>query len=175
MNERVGFELRHQLPSTLVLASLRGPLQAGGGYGWFTLDAANFSLGEVESSVAAVLQWLDHQSGYTSVGVLGFSQGSAIAVQCLRSRPRLFSCAALLSGFLSPFPAPGDDELAQIRPPVFSGRGDADPLVPQLMTTLTDRWLLASNLDRRIYPGLGHNVAPDEIADLAAFLQKHLH
>ena len=35
MNERIGFELRHELPSSLVIASLRGPLRAPAGYGWF--------------------------------------------------------------------------------------------------------------------------------------------
>src|SRR3954447_19300299 len=98
MNERIGFELRHRLPPALVLASLRGPLQARAGYGWFRLDAS-FRLAHVASAVAAVLSWLYEQVDHSSVGVLGFSQGSAIAAHCLRERPTFFAYAALLSGF----------------------------------------------------------------------------
>jgi len=175
MNERIGFELRHQLPSSLVLASLRGPLRARAGYGWFPLDAG-FSLGQVASAVSAVLSWLDDQSdNHSSVGLLGFSQGSAIAVQCLRERPTDFAYAAVLSGFLNPLPARGDRELARIRPPMFSGRGGADGLVPRPLVVLTERWLAShATLTSKVYPGLGHSVSDEEIADLAVFLEAQL-
>ena len=39
LDESVGFDLRHRLPPDLVLASLRGPLRACGGFGWFALDS----------------------------------------------------------------------------------------------------------------------------------------
>jgi len=175
MNERIGFELRHQLPSSLVLASLRGPLRARAGYGWFPLDGG-FSLGQVASAVSAVLSWLDDQSdNHSSVGLLGFSQGSAIAVQCLRERPTDFAYAAVLSGFLNPLPARGDRELARIRPPMFSGRGGADGLVPRPLVVLTERWLAShATLTSKVYPGLGHSVSDEEIADLAVFLEAQL-
>lgn len=175
MNERIGFELRHRLPSSLVLASLRGPLRARAGYGWFPLDAS-FSLGQVASAVSAVLNWLDDQPGnHSSVGLLGFSQGSAIAVQCLRERPTDFAYAAVLSGFLNPLPARGDRELARIRPAVFSGRGGADGLVPRPLVVITERWLAThATLTSKVYPGLGHNVSDEEIADLGVFLEAQL-
>jgi phospholipase/carboxylesterase len=174
MDERVGFDLRHHLPPSLVVASLRAPARARGGYGWFALDAT-FQPHQIDTAAEAVLTWLDHQDGYSSVGVVGFSQGSAIAAQCLRIRPAQFACAVLLSGFLSPLPAPGDQELTRIRPPVFSGRGDADPLVPAPLVTLTEQWLAAHTaLTQSVYPGLGHNVSTEELADLATFLRQHL-
>ena len=175
MNERVGFELRHRLPSSLVIASLRGPLRARAGYGWFPLDAS-FTLGQVTSAVAAVLSWLDDQPAhFSSVGLLGFSQGSAIAVQCMRERPKDFAYAVVLAGFLNPLPARGDRELARIRPPVFSGRGGADALVPRPLVVLTEQWLAAhSTLTNKVYPGLGHGVSDEEISDLAAFLDAQL-
>lgn len=173
LDESVGFDLRHRLPPDLVLASLRGPLPARGGFGWFALDST-FGFDQIESAVAAVLAWLDRQLGYRSVGVLGFSQGAAIAAQCLRVRPRALAYAVLLSGFLSPLPAPGDQELVRVRPPVFSGRGDRDTLVPELLSDLSDRWLeVHTNVTSRIYAGLGHQVSPEELADVAAFLDRH--
>ena len=175
MDESIGFDLRHRLPPSLVLVSLRGPLRVRAGYGWFSLDPATFDLAQVAAAVNDVLSWLGRQSGYSSLGILGFSQGSAIAVECLRSRPDLFACAVLLSGFLNPLPGPGDPALASARPPVFSGRGDADRLVPAMLTTLTDTWLSRhTRLEQKVYPGLGHNVAPEEIADLTDFLRRHL-
>jgi phospholipase/carboxylesterase len=175
MDESIGFDLRHRLPPAIVLASLRGPLRVRAGYGWFSLDPRTFDLAQIQEAVSDVLLWLDRQSGYSSLGVLGFSQGSAIAVECLRSRPDLFACAVLLSGFLNPIPSPDDQALASRRPPVFSGRGDADRLVPVMLTTLTEAWLRShTTLESKVYPGLGHNVAPEEITDLITFLQKHL-
>src|SRR6476469_508370 len=38
MTEQIGFDLRHQLPSELVVAALRGPLSVRSGYGWFSLE-----------------------------------------------------------------------------------------------------------------------------------------
>jgi phospholipase/carboxylesterase len=175
MDESIGAGVRHHLPPSLVLASLRGPLRVRAGYGWFSLDPRTFDLAQIESAVRDVLRWVDRQAGYSSLGILGFSQGSAIAVECLRSRPDLFACAVLLSGFLNPMPRPGDQALARRRPPVFSGRGADDHLVPAVLTTLTDTWLRShTRLEHRLYPGLGHNVAPEEIADLTAFLRRHL-
>ncbi|HYI59656.1 MAG TPA: alpha/beta fold hydrolase, partial [Microlunatus sp.] len=175
MDESIGFDLRHRLPPSLVLASLRGPLRVRAGYGWFSLDPQSFDLAQVDAAVEDVLSWLGRQTGYRSLGILGFSQGSAIAVECLRLRPELFACAVLLSGFLNPLPRPGDPGLASMRPPVFSGRGDADRLVPGVLTTLTDTWLRGhTRLEHKVYPGLGHNVAPQEIEDLTDFLRRHL-
>lgn len=170
MDETIGFDRLHHLPPQLVVASLRGPLPVRAGYGWFPLDAS-FSLSTVSSAVAAVLAWIDEQRGHPSIGLLGFSQGSVIAAQCLRERPDQFAYAALLAGFVSPIPAPGDPRLARRRPPVFSGRGDADHLLPPALVSTTEYWLQAhTTLTSRTYAGLGHNVSQAEIADLARFL-----
>ena len=174
MDERVGFELRHQLPPALVVASLRGPMRARGGYGWFAMDHT-FELAQVFNATRAVLGWLDEQSGHSSVGILGFSQGSAIALECLRARPETFACAVILAGFVNPLPSPGDAALARRRPPVFSGRGAADGVIPQPLVAATDQWLSTHTTStNKTYPRLGHNVDAQEIRDLAEFLSTYL-
>jgi phospholipase/carboxylesterase len=174
MDERMGVELHDQLPSELVLASIRGPLRVGSGYGWYPLNAS-LGLNQIDASARAVVDWVRQQL-HRGVGILGFSQGSSIALQCMRLAPDLFDYGVVLSGFAVPTAVAGDEALASRRLPVFSGRGDADPLIPLPLVTMTDSWLTKhTDLTRQVYPGLGHNVSGAEIADLAAFLRARLH
>jgi phospholipase/carboxylesterase len=174
MDEQMGAEVRHRLPPELVLASVRGPLRVRRGYGWFPLDAS-LRLEQIDQAAHAVLRWVEAQSGHPSTGVLGFSQGSSIGLQCMRLAPELFGYGVALSGFAVPVPVPGDAVLARRRPPVFSGRGDADLVIPQFLVERTDRWLAShTTLTSRMYPGLGHHVSPAEIDELAEFLAARL-
>ena len=174
MDEEMGSDVRHRLPPELVLASVRGPLRVRSGYGWFPLDAS-LRLEQVDTAAHAVLRFVQGQTRHPSVGVLGFSQGSSIGLQCMRLDPDLFDYGVVLSGFAVPFPQPGDAELARRRPPVFNGRGDADPLIPAALVAETDRWLAGhTTLTSHVYPGLGHGVSAAEIDDLAAFLRTRL-
>ena len=173
-NERVGFELRHQLPPELVLASVRGPRQVGGGYAWFALDAT-LSLGAIEDSGTAVLDWLRSLDRSGPVGILGFSQGVATAFQMVRREHERFAYAVNLSGAVVPFPVPGDTRLAERRLPVFWGRGSADPIIPAMLVDSTRAWLSQNtDLTERAYPGLGHNVSVTELNDLSAFIRERL-
>ena len=175
MDERVGFELRHHLPSELVFASVRAPREArGGGYAWFPMDGS-FSLEAIDHSAAAVLSWLDSVELQGPVGVLGFSQGVATAFQMVRREPARFAYAVNLSGGVVPLPGRGDAELAARRLPVFWGRGDRDRVIPALLVDSTRWWLRQhTDLTERVYPGLSHNVSAAELADLAAFVQKQI-
>jgi phospholipase/carboxylesterase len=175
MNEKVGFELRHTLPSELVFASVRGPRAAvGGGYAWFPMDSS-FSLEAIDHSAAAVLSWLDSVNLVGPVGVLGFSQGAATAFQMVRRDPTRFAYAVNLSGGVVPLPSRGDALLAARRLPVFWGRGDQDRVIPAILVESTRWWLRGhTELTERVYPGLSHNVSAAELADLAAFVRARI-
>ena len=174
MDEQMGADIRHRLPGELVLASLRGPLRARGGYGWYPLDQS-LRLEQVDAAAHGVAAWAAARTEHPSVGVLGFSQGSSIALQAMRLVPTLFDYGVVLAGFASPLPVPGDAELRRRRPPVFSGRGAADGLVPAPLVALTDQWLAGhTTCTRKVYPGLGHSVSPAEVDDLVAFLRDRL-
>jgi len=177
-HEGVGFDLRHQLPDDLVLASVRAPLRATGGFAWFRLDPA-VGIQQAGQVARAVLSWLDESLGSgpapPSVGILGFSQGAATAVQILRTAPTRFDYAVVLSGFVVPGPSARDEELRARRTPVFWGRGDADPIIPSYLVSFSRLWLSGhTQLEERVYPGLGHNVAPAELVDLHRFIKQHL-
>ena len=175
MDERVGFEQRHHLPSELVVATVRGPRQPrGGGYAWFPMDSS-FSLEAIDHSAAAVLSWLDSVELDGPVGILGFSQGVATAFQMVRREPARFAYAVNLSGGVVPLPGPGDAELAARQLPVFWGRGEADRVIPALLVESTRWWLRQhTDLTERVYPALSHNVSTAELADLAAFVAKQI-
>jgi phospholipase/carboxylesterase len=174
MDEQMGSDVRDRLPPELVLASVRGSLRVRSGYGWFPLDAS-LRPEQVDEAASRVAAWVAAQPGHPSVGVLGFSQGSSVGLQAMRLQPDLFAYGVVLAGFAVPLPAAGDAELRRRRPPVFSGRGDADRLVPAPLVALTDQWLAEhTTLTHRVYPGLGHGVSPAEVDDLVAFLRAHL-
>lgn len=170
------------LPAELVYASPRAPLPLpGGGFGWFPLTLTPGSLGVPDPSLAdaaarGALTWLDRTlaraRSHGPVGLLGFSQGAAIALQLLRHAPEQFAGAALLSGFAVPGLVAGDEAMSQIRPPVLAGHDPADPVVP---TAATDRLraFLAGHaaVDDRVYSGAGHGITVDEASDVADFLR----
>jgi len=109
----------------------------------------------------------------TSIGLLGFSQGGAMTLQLMRHAPERFAFAVQLSGFIASGTHPGDQRLAEVRPPVFWGRGTLDPVIPEAAVARTQAWLPAhSTLTERIYEGLGHSIAQAELAEIVAFLRE---
>ncbi|WP_246465228.1 alpha/beta hydrolase [Ruania alkalisoli] len=175
--------LAPELVSDAVVASLRAPLPAQRGYAWFPIEDAA-SAGSPDPAIATaatagVLGWLERVLAMAGtpgpIGVLGFSQGGAMVTHLLRNRPELFRCGVVLSGFHVPGPVAGDEALAQIRPPVFSGYGSADPLLPPEVFAATTAFLTSHTaLTVTEYPGLGHGVSTAEVAAVASFLRTHL-
>ncbi|QTX05532.1 alpha/beta hydrolase [Agromyces archimandritae] len=177
------FGLAPYLPLEPVVASLRAPLPAGYGYAWFPLGAPGSLLAPeqtlarrrgADAAVRAVLAWLDERvDARTPVGLLGFSQGGAIAIELLRARPERFAFAAVLAGFALDDAQPGDEELARIAPPVFWGRGTADEVIPAAAVAHTQHWLPEhASLTAGIYEGVGHQISELELRELVAFLRE---
>lgn len=166
------FGLSPRLPLSPVIASLRAPLPHGPGFAWFPQGERTGAA--ASESAVALLKWMDAQE-FSSIGLLGFSQGGAMALELLRHRPRSFAYAAQLSGFVLPTEHAGDDELAKSKPPVFWGRGTADEVIPASLIEYTQEWLpLHSTMTERIYEGVAHSVSEQELSDLGAFLRIQL-
>ena len=167
--------LAASLPAGYAWASLRAPLVLGpGSFSWFRIvtpgdpDAA-----PVEEATASILSWIEEALPASAVVVpFGFSQGGLMASQLLRAVPRRVAAALVLGGFVLGAPQPGDTALEVERPPVFSGRGAADGVIPADAVARADAWLPShSTLTRRTYPGLGHGISAEELADAVAFLE----
>lgn len=182
------------LPLGFVCASLRAPFampqQMMNGFTWFpeSLQASDSAPGAITENAAwqaagAVLDWLDTvDAAVTAAGsrpaecvVMGFSQGGVMATSLLRSRPERFSAAVNCSGFTAPGEFPGDEVLAETRPPLFWGRDALDPVITGEAVARTGAWqLLHSTLDSHEYVGMGHSISRDELDDLFAFLSREI-
>ena len=160
-----------------MIASLRAPLLAGPGHSWFPLTAETFADDHgtnADAAANAILDWLDTTES-TSVGLLGFSQGGATALQLLRLAPSRFSYAVMLSGFVVGGAHEGDAALAEARPPVFWGRGTLDQIIPTHAIQMTEQWLPShSTLTARIYEDVAHNISNAELRDVTAFISAQL-
>ncbi|TCK66203.1 alpha/beta hydrolase-fold protein [Curtobacterium sp. PhB136] len=162
------------LPPAWTVASLRAPMPWGGGFSWYPLGTPGSpALEPVDTSVAGVLDWIDSVGAdHPRIGLLGFSQGGSMALQLLRARPSGFAFAVSLSGFVVPGVTDSRDEaVAAVRPRVFLGHGDLDPVIPGEATARTDAWAAANtDVTDRTYEGLPHAVSAAELADVAAFI-----
>ncbi|WP_277050657.1 alpha/beta hydrolase [Ruania albidiflava] len=182
-HERDLMALAEHLPAGPVVASLRAPLPAGPGYAWFPITdparAGEPDLDLANAATTGVMRWLEETQALARtsgpVGLLGFSQGGAMVTHLLRHHPELFACGVVLSGFTVPGLVGGDEALAQIAPPVYWGRGLADPLIGPGAIERTERFLdRHTTLTARSFAGLGHGVAAEELIEVATFLRTHL-
>ncbi|MPV37432.1 alpha/beta hydrolase [Georgenia subflava] len=185
-NEQDLFALVPHLPADLVVASLRAPGANAMGYEWFSLDgelagAAGHRQTETtdrlredgtNAAALAVLDWVDGLAEAPSaVGLLGFSQGGAVAMQVMRHRPAAVDHVVILSGFVAPGEVDGDAELADRRPPVLYARGAADPVIAPFLVERADTWLPAhTSLTALVQPGLGHGISMEILAEVRTFL-----
>lgn len=171
------FGLAPGLPLGPVIASLRAPLTAEPGNAWFPLTAetpVTEHAINADAAARAVLDWLD-TTEHTSVGLLGFSQGGAVALQLLRLAPERFDYAVNLAGFVVGTDHAGDEALAERRPPVFWGRGTLDQVIPAQAIQATEQWLPRhSRLTARIYEDVAHGISNAELKDFTAFISSQL-
>lgn len=160
------------LPPVFEYVSVRGIFRYVQGFAWFDMPVAPDRPEAIESSAAAVEEWIAAQDRPV-VGAIGFSQGGAVALQLLRRDPHALRFVVNLSGF--PFPAAmqGDTALAEVRPPALWGRGGMDPLYdPEREQAVREFMGGHTALEEERRPQLGHAVDEVELRAVAAFLQR---
>jgi phospholipase/carboxylesterase len=172
-DERDLVPLMASLPEKLAIASVRAPFDYPPGAAWFAPQQTPELAREVDDATDALVRWVEAQKAHPSVGLLGFSQGGAIAVHTLRRAPQLADYAVSLAGFLPGFA--DDTALERRRTPLFVGYGLADDVVPPTWTEMLVAWATPLvDLETHYYPGLAHGVAAEELADAAAFIEARL-
>ncbi len=173
------FALVSYLPSRYVVAAVRAPLTPpfpAPGYSWYPIEGLDGRDPQhVTDAASLVVDWVDAVAPTAVVGLLGFSQGAAVALQAMRLRPDRFAFAVNLSGYATPGALAGDPALAERRPPVFWGRGTRDDVIPPALVEHTITWLPEhAELSGRVYQGLPHSVSEQELDDVRVFLEKQL-
>ncbi len=172
------FGLLPYLPERIAVASVAAPLAPpwpSPGRSWYAIEGLNGrDPGAVTAAAESLLDWLDaHAEAAPSVALLGFSQGAAVSLQALRLAPERFDAIVALSGYAAPGDLPRDEELRELRPPVFWGRGSQDDVIPPVLVDHTAQWLPEhAELSGRVYPGLTHSISADELDDVRVFLTK---
>ena len=119
-DERDLFGLLPYLPDRFVVAAVRAPLAPPfptPGYSWYPIEGLDGrDPAHVTSAAHQLLAWTDAAASVdTSIGLLGFSQGAAVALQAMRLEPSRFAFTVNLSGYVTPGELPRDAELADVR------------------------------------------------------------
>lgn len=170
-------ELFGSLPPGFTCAALRGPKVIGNHYGWFLLDYfLTHDFADVITATNSVFSWLEAvKARHSSVSLLGYSQGMAMASTLLRLRPEAFRAVVGLSGFVLDNELLAMSESFGTRPPFFWGRDKHDVVINDAATAHTEDWLARNTqLTARSYPGMGHSISSAELVDVAAFLRHYV-
>lgn len=151
------------------------------GHQWFSLQDRSPAAITAGVRIAAPIldAFLDAELARRGLGdealaLVGFSQGSMMAMHVGLRRPR--ACAAIV-GYSGALVAPETlaDEIAA-RPPVLLVHGDADEVVPVDYLALAAQALEEAGVPvfAQVRPDLGHSIDEDGVALGAAFLSRRL-
>ena len=121
----------------------------------------------IESLVSDLLA---HGFDPQSIILLGFSQGACLASEFSIRHPRRYGgVMALSGGLIGPPATTWDDVTASLDGmPVFLGCSDVDSHIPAERVLESEAVFrrLGASVTRRLYPGMGHTVIPDEIENV---------
>ena len=117
-DERDLFGLAPFLPAEFVVAAVRAPLSPPfptPGWSWYPIEGLDAPGGDAVTTAArSLIDWLDAATpAEGTVGLLGFSQGAAVALQALRLQPDRFAFVVNLAGYVDSGALPTDEHLAE--------------------------------------------------------------
>lgn len=178
--------LAPHLPDTLFLAPDAPEPCSGNPYGrqWFPIPWLD------GSSEAAAMQGLAQASddlnvflderlavaglGADRLALVGFSQGSMMALQVGPRRPHPIAGIVAFSGRLLQPESLAREAIS--KPPVLLVHGDADPVVPFADMGVAGQALTAAGFETygHVSKGTGHGIAPDGLSVALQFLVKRL-
>jgi phospholipase/carboxylesterase len=147
---------------------------------WYDIDPGAPLAGEadIRESAAAIQALADAEveSGtpVDKIVLAGFSQGGVIALQVgLRAESR-FAGIMALSTYVHDHEHIADEvSFASIDTPVFMAHGLADPMIPIARAVTSREALTALNYQVEWHEyGMGHQVCPEEIEHIAAWLNR---
>jgi phospholipase/carboxylesterase len=179
----IGRDWARALPHTAFVSPNAPELCAGAPMGrqWFQLtmrDPREFAQG-VASARPALDAFLDaelqrHGLDETACALVGFSQGTMMALHAGPQRKRRLAAILGFSGLLADATSLAGDAIQ--RPPILLVHGDRDDLIPVAAVFAAAQGLAAAEIPVQwhISPGVPHGIGPDGIEIGLAFLKRHL-
>jgi phospholipase/carboxylesterase len=151
----------------------------GGGSGrqWFSLrGVTDANRGQrIRDAGVEVSEYLDDELGRRHLGgerlvLVGFSQGAMMTGYLTVHRTPRPAAAVMLSGRVAMDDVPTK---AESPTPLLWAHGDADGVIPvsavEPGTRVLQTW--GAQVTTRIYPGMGHQVSPQELTEVEDFLR----
>jgi phospholipase/carboxylesterase len=172
---------RQGLPDALFLAP-NAPQRCGGfGYQWWALSS--FTPQALAAGAAGAAPAIDafidrkleqYKLGESSLAIVGFSQGTMMALHVGLRRKRPVAGIVGYSGALTGAAALAHDAIS--KPPVLLIHGSSDPVVPvaALHAAKSELQRLGVDVATHVSQGLGHSVDPDGLRLGREFLVKAL-
>ena len=113
-----------------------------------------------------------------SIMLLGFSQGACLTSEYSIRHPRRYGgVMALSGGLIGPPGTTWDDVTTSLDgTPVFLGCSDVDSHIPaeRVLESESVFARLGANVTRKLYPGMGHTIIPDEIKTVQGVMDEVL-
>jgi phospholipase/carboxylesterase len=175
-------ELEHSLRFVFPNAPVR-PITINGGMemrAWYDIDPGAPLAGtdDIAASTSAVSALIEQETANgippANVTLAGFSQGGVIALQLgLSYRAKLRGIMAL-STYVHDHEHLADRvDFANVDTPIMMAHGISDAMIPITRAITSREALLAMNYDVEWHEyAMGHQVCPQEIADIAQWLNK---
>ncbi len=147
---------------------------------WYDIDLSNPTVGErdIRESADAIDQLIDAEAANGTparkITLAGFSQGGVIATYLgVRANRKLAGIMGLSTYIHNHERVVDEVSLDNIDTPIFMAHGIADPMIP-IARAITGREALKRlnyQVEWHEY-GMGHQVSPQEINDIAAWLNR---
>ena len=134
--------------------------------------ALSSALRRVDEVVAQVV---DAGVPRSRIVLIGFSQGACLAAEYACRHPARYGGVIVLSGgLIGPPGTVWSGEGSMDETPVFLGCSDSDPHVPQWRVDESAQVFtrMGADVTERIYPGMGHLVADDELEFARAVMDR---
>ena len=176
----------------LTVLSFRAPLPVQwGGHAWYnlsqnpdgTLLADDASRMESEEKILAELPGILEETGSDpdNLFLMGFSQGAAMSYSLLgrhdlKKHGLGVKGLIAMSGYIphDVMPNIGSKRFDDL--PIFMSHGDEDLLVPSKALPIAKEIFESqgARVDGKVYPGMGHSISDEVLADLTAWLTRQL-
>jgi predicted esterase len=133
------------------------------------LESNEPHLGSALAVLSAVVARVESKMPAERIILLGFSQGACLTLEfACRNARRYGAVFGLSGGLIGPDGTPRDYPGRFDGTPAFLGCSDADPYIRKDRVTEAGEVLKAMGAKAtvRLYPGMGHEVSPDEMATI---------